>query len=808
MPLDTKTLDSVQNAHHINLKDKQINDEGVIKLIPFLKKNPTIIELNLSQNQISDKGIRALVPIFQNSHTLTKLYLHANQIGDAGAENLSEILRSNCLLKELNLDRNRITDRGAKTLADALKRNNTLYKLSLYRNQITDIKAIAEEFARGAESNNTFTWLNLEGCDKWQKGFSKPKQEKPLYHWAVQESYPKLIISQLKRSFSQSLLPIFGSNNDIPPIQPLKSPLPLSQPSSVTEFSFLLAGDPLQNQKREYLWAQQEPLTTSSNSQTSTLNDAKSFSQATSQRPLTNIITTASQSLTEDPNRMSLDEEKIQQWEPQKLVLMEFKLLVELVQKYKAKKARKIRLNTLSKEHSNLRQHYDSLNRELEGIFFASTTAATGMVPIKSLSDLSIGVTGMRILSKVLGVIPFIGNTLGGVASGVSTGIELADIQRQTNALKNIASIIGNNKQSIKLACDVAEQLTERYHEQLLELPTPEQENQQEEKKASSLSEIKKTIKNTKDKIISEAATGLNIKSKSRAEELAEFAIYRMLIALLDVNGPINPNNSNLSLAEQLVHSVTQSLTGLRNLKNWAYESLGTTSITTQKNNTWILSEIYVKPGIKVNGKFYTGPGLEPETYGYRLGTEEEIKGLQEQINKIRQEQTVKAAQLIDSPPPETLAMLPVEISSPKQEADLEEQRISQEEINKQLMTDIEMLKAALDLEKTKRNQIKEQVEKLLKAQNQPSANYDIEAGDGQVYASTQTSLTSGNSHGTQQLAELAKFNERLVALDLPSSISNNPHATFAPNRKARAAPGSSVENGENPNYCSSTQVK
>jgi hypothetical protein len=67
-------------------------------------------------------------------------------------------------------------------------------------------------------------------------------------------------------------------------------------------------------------------------------------------------------------------------------------------------------------------------------------------------------------------------------------------------------------------------------------------------------------------------------------------------------------------------------------------EKLGINTILTRDDRKWQLQHFYLKPGIQTpEGEYFAGGNTNPDLYGYRLGTLEEVKilNLQKQNNQL-----------------------------------------------------------------------------------------------------------------------------------------------------------------------------
>eukprot|EP00985_Skeletonema_marinoi_P029982 scaffold29926_cov138-Skeletonema_marinoi.AAC.4 len=164
---------------HLDLRDNNIDDEGLVVLADALKENTTLTTLDLAENEIEKEGAIALADALKVNTTLTTLDLERNEIrwihkkermGDEGAIALADALKENTTLTTLGLKNNEIGNEGAIALADALKVNTTLttLHLGLKHNHIGNEGAIA--LADALKENTALTTLGLERNEIGKEG--------------------------------------------------------------------------------------------------------------------------------------------------------------------------------------------------------------------------------------------------------------------------------------------------------------------------------------------------------------------------------------------------------------------------------------------------------------------------------------------------------------------------------------------------------------------------------------------------------------------------------------------------------------
>ncbi|XP_078213807.1 nucleotide-binding oligomerization domain-containing protein 2 isoform X4 [Callithrix jacchus] len=150
--------------NHITAAGAQVLAEG-------LRSNTSLQFLGFWGNRVGDEGAQALAEALSDHQSLRWLSLVGNNIGSVGAQGLALMLAKNVMLEELCLEENHLQDEGVCSLAEGLKRNSSLKILKLSKNCITYLGA--EALLQALERNDTIleVWLrgntfSLEEVDK------------------------------------------------------------------------------------------------------------------------------------------------------------------------------------------------------------------------------------------------------------------------------------------------------------------------------------------------------------------------------------------------------------------------------------------------------------------------------------------------------------------------------------------------------------------------------------------------------------------------------------------------------------------
>ncbi|XP_036399900.1 nucleotide-binding oligomerization domain-containing protein 2 [Megalops cyprinoides] len=184
-------LPCLEVCHSIYLRNNNITDEGICKLIEkgvqcenfqkialfnnkltdactkhfaeLLKKRPDFLALRLGNNYITAAGAEHLAEGLKSCQSLQYLGLWGNKVRDRGAEALALALQSCSSLVWLSLVDNGIGSTGAHALAELIKNSNTLEELWLTKNCIT--REGVEYLLQALEKNTSVKSVWLKGND-------------------------------------------------------------------------------------------------------------------------------------------------------------------------------------------------------------------------------------------------------------------------------------------------------------------------------------------------------------------------------------------------------------------------------------------------------------------------------------------------------------------------------------------------------------------------------------------------------------------------------------------------------------------
>ncbi|KAL9976673.1 hypothetical protein ACROYT_G013999 [Oculina patagonica] len=136
LTLDIEALKINTTLTRLDLRGKQIDDNGARSLAEVLKVNTTLTSLGVSENSIGPRGAKSIFEALVHNATLTNLNVSNNNIGEGGAYSLFTALEHNATLTNLNVSENNIGEGGAYSLFTALKHNATLTNLNVSNNNI------------------------------------------------------------------------------------------------------------------------------------------------------------------------------------------------------------------------------------------------------------------------------------------------------------------------------------------------------------------------------------------------------------------------------------------------------------------------------------------------------------------------------------------------------------------------------------------------------------------------------------------------------------------------------------------------
>ncbi|XP_031425040.1 nucleotide-binding oligomerization domain-containing protein 2 isoform X2 [Clupea harengus] len=146
-------LKTKQNFLSLRLGNNNITAAGAEQLAEGLRCCQSLQFLGLWGNNIGDKGAEALSHALEDSRTLVWLSLVENGVGSAGAQALARVIRNSTTLDELWLSKNCITRDGVEYLVQALEKNSSVTSIWLRGNNLSPEEV--EEFSL-RESRLTF----------------------------------------------------------------------------------------------------------------------------------------------------------------------------------------------------------------------------------------------------------------------------------------------------------------------------------------------------------------------------------------------------------------------------------------------------------------------------------------------------------------------------------------------------------------------------------------------------------------------------------------------------------------------------
>ncbi|XP_003477732.2 nucleotide-binding oligomerization domain-containing protein 2 isoform X2 [Cavia porcellus] len=156
-----KLLECNQNFLALRLGNNHITAAGAQVLAQGLRRNASLQFLGFWGNTVGDEGAQALAEALGDHQSLKWLSLVGNSIGSMGAQALAQMLEKNVALEELCLEENHLCDEGVCSLAEGLKRNSSLKVLKLSNNSVTSRGV--EALLQALESNNTILEVWLRG---------------------------------------------------------------------------------------------------------------------------------------------------------------------------------------------------------------------------------------------------------------------------------------------------------------------------------------------------------------------------------------------------------------------------------------------------------------------------------------------------------------------------------------------------------------------------------------------------------------------------------------------------------------------
>ncbi|KAI7814696.1 nucleotide-binding oligomerization domain-containing protein 2 [Triplophysa rosa] len=149
-------LKHLRNPVGLQLDNNCVGDVGVEQLLPCLHNCHS---LYLRNNNITDEGIRKLVEKGVHCERFQKLALFNNKLTDACTQHFAWLMKSKQNFLSLRLGNNNITSQGAEQLAEGLSCNRSLQFLGLWGNHTGDRGATA--LANALKNNTELIWLSL-----------------------------------------------------------------------------------------------------------------------------------------------------------------------------------------------------------------------------------------------------------------------------------------------------------------------------------------------------------------------------------------------------------------------------------------------------------------------------------------------------------------------------------------------------------------------------------------------------------------------------------------------------------------------
>jgi hypothetical protein len=113
----------------LDLQKNNIGLDGVILLIPLLKKTNVLVNLNLAYNNISDDGSKFLAIAINFNKSLNFLNLECNGISDHGLASLSEPIVKHKFLKKIKMALNVVTLEGIRQLTEIIEKIESLIEV-------------------------------------------------------------------------------------------------------------------------------------------------------------------------------------------------------------------------------------------------------------------------------------------------------------------------------------------------------------------------------------------------------------------------------------------------------------------------------------------------------------------------------------------------------------------------------------------------------------------------------------------------------------------------------------------------------
>lgn len=100
----------------LSLSNNDITEEGVFKIVPFIKRFSQLRELNLSRNKIGDKGSVMISSVLSKLRNLETFYFFDTQMGDRGAIAIAQNIHLLPKLENFFVSGNNMGIKGTKAL--------------------------------------------------------------------------------------------------------------------------------------------------------------------------------------------------------------------------------------------------------------------------------------------------------------------------------------------------------------------------------------------------------------------------------------------------------------------------------------------------------------------------------------------------------------------------------------------------------------------------------------------------------------------------------------------------------------------
>ncbi|OGT52843.1 MAG: hypothetical protein A3F17_05480 [Gammaproteobacteria bacterium RIFCSPHIGHO2_12_FULL_41_15] len=637
-------LQKNKNLRILNLRENPLDNTGAIYLFQAFSLNYGLYQLHLDDICLTDLGMKELSRELTNNTSLTSLYLSHNAISDDGVEHLINGLDKNTSLRKLDLNYNYVTDLGALRLGKFIKQNHSLTALYLGHNVLTQ-DGVALIF-QAVINNSVLQAVNMDGYPLTRdtlpilaKVISTTKNLKKISLDDV--SFEGLDIKQLKKALAENTtlteFVIDDQGNDkcsklirrkinrnkiLHSNEYLSEKLRKNEDSNVLVLAERLevidrditAWDVLCDQ--EWLDVMKEIQNSFEQQIETEKKEYKVLSnkQAEVEKSIVALQMTLSTGMTSQGIEVQALRQQFLALQQQCIDLGKQQNFLRI--SHEEKVQRNTIIQTFS-AHPNLILYYRTLQIKLEEIFISFKAVAGGWVDAAS-SNMGIVKSIVEFFGSFVTLLPIIGPIIDKIFIKTAANVvnKLVSVRQKNIAIN--ASALANLSEVQQYAECISRHLTERYAEQLQLIATPDE--------AKSQHGIFKKVQSTLT----------HAKEIAPAKQLAAFAIMWMFVALQDDN----PWDETQPLDAQLLQIVYHQSLPNKVTKFWnaLMVALKCGGILAQEKHQWVrwsASEIYQLPGIKTkNGAFFKAKHHQPEKYGYRLGTDEEINQLQSGSDK------------------------------------------------------------------------------------------------------------------------------------------------------------------------------